>query len=176
MAENKKKRCFVITPIGEEGSEIRVHIDGVIRGAIKPALEDKYEVFPAHEITNTGSITKQVIEELFKDELVVANLTGLNPNVMYELAFRHSVGKPVIIIADEKTDLPFDIIDSRTLFYKNNPLGVADLKDEIVKFEKSIDFDESKKTGAIYEYLRQIGIEDTLIYRRRLNIWQLQKH
>ena len=44
IKDTKKKRCFVITPIGDEKSEIRRHIDGIIDEAIVPALGEEYEV------------------------------------------------------------------------------------------------------------------------------------
>ena len=86
--QTDKKRCFIITPIGNDNDSIRRHIDGIIDAAIKPALEPDYEVVAAHKITETGTITKQIIKEIYQDELAIANLTGNNPNVMYELAVR----------------------------------------------------------------------------------------
>ena len=116
-----KKRCFIITPIGNDNDSIRRHIDGIIDAAIKPALEPDYEVVAAHKITETGTITKQIIKEIYQDELAIANLTGNNPNVMYELAVQYCLGKPVLTIAEKGTSLPFDVMPERTIFYINDP-------------------------------------------------------
>ncbi|TKH90430.1 hypothetical protein FC691_31990, partial [Bacillus cereus] len=128
---NKDKTCFIITPIGDDQSDIRRAADGVIDAVIIPSLiemgfkDENIDV--AHRMSNPGSINKQVITSVLDCDLAVANLTNLNPNVMYELAIRHAVRKPVIQICQKGTRLPFDITEERTIFYTNDMAGVIEL-------------------------------------------------
>ena len=163
MTHETKERCFIITPIGDDTDPIRRHIDGVIDAIISPALGDKYEIVVAHKICEPGSITKQIISEIYNDRLVIANITNRNPNVMYELALRHAIGKPVITIAEKGTSLPADIISQRTIFYHNDAKGVLELKEELIKTESEIDFENA--SGPIYEVLGDIH-RDTMIIEK----------
>lgn len=156
MAEDKKT-CFVITPIGDNNSDIRRHIDGIIDQAIIPALGDKYEITVAHRKYEIGSINDRVVMSVYEADLVIANLTGTNPNVMYELAIRYSFGKPAIVIAEDGTKLPFDVIDENTAFYINDPAGAAELKNKICEFESGIDFSKTNY-GPVHKVLKRIPL------------------
>lgn len=156
--ENKEQRrkCFIITPIGNENSEIFRKAKGVIDSVIKPVLEkyDFDDIKPAYEILESGMISNQIINRIVNDDLVIANLTGNNPNVMYELSIRHATAKPIIHICENGTVLPFDIKDSRTIFYKDDMLGVQELNMAFEKFVSQIDYSKEYKDNPIYSAVK----------------------
>jgi nucleoside 2-deoxyribosyltransferase len=162
ILEEKKKTCFIVTPIGQSNTNTRRAAEGVIDAVIEPLLiEEGFTVEVAHRMANSGSITKQVIQAILTADLVIANLTELNPNVMYELAVRHAVGKPVIQICEVDTKLPFDINDERTVFYTNDMLGVVELKNSISKMLSSA-MTETKPDNPIYRVTTEIKLLESL--------------
>jgi hypothetical protein len=121
------KRCFVISPIGQEGSEVRQHADYVYYFIIKPALEEhKIEAVRSDHLNEPGKISDQMFREILNDDLCVAVLTGHNPNVFYELAVAQSASRPVILLIRDGEELPFDIKDLRTVKYDLEPKKLFD--------------------------------------------------
>jgi hypothetical protein len=70
----------------------------------------------ADEDADPGMIGDRVVSDIINAELVIADLTDLNPNAFYELGIRHSTEKPTIHIAKQATPLPFDNVAHRTIF------------------------------------------------------------
>lgn len=154
-----KEKCFIVTQIGNDNSEIRRHTDGIIN-AIRRVLEPHdYEVTASHEDSGIGSISVGLIERILNDKLVIANLTGLNPNVMYELAVRHAVAKPIITIAEKGTELPFDLSHERTIFYSNDISGFFELQDNIKRAFESIDFKKPNTDNPIYRAQAKFNLQ-----------------
>src|ERR1051325_300073 len=89
------KACFVIGPIDKPGTEVRRRSDNLLHYIIKEVLMAEPLKFDAveraDEMATPGLITNQVIERVVNADLVVADLAGLNPNVMSELALRHAL-------------------------------------------------------------------------------------
>lgn len=148
------KTCFIISPLGLDDSDTRRKADGLINAVIKPVLTGEgYKVIAPHEIDSPGSITSQVIQHLLNDDLVVANLTELNPNVMYELAVRHAKRLPVVCLVEKGTKLPFDIATERTIFYDNDMAGVETLKPKLLNAIKEA-VEEAEPDNPIYRVIR----------------------
>jgi len=135
-----KKTCFVISPIGDDGSDIRKRADQILKHVLKPAADScGFNAIRADDISEPGIITSQVIQHIIDDPLVVADLTGMNPNVFYELAIRHAIRKPLIQIIQKDEKLPFDVAGMRTISVDHTDLdSVEDAKNEIVKQIKAI--------------------------------------
>jgi hypothetical protein len=92
------KLCFVVGPIGSEDGEERIHADWLLEGIIQPVLADfsEFTVERADKDPRPGLIDAQLIERLLMADLVIADLSFLNPNVFYEIGIRHMTQKPII--------------------------------------------------------------------------------
>jgi hypothetical protein len=114
--EDWSRICFYVTPIGDVDSETRKHSDLILASLVEPALaEIGLTVVRADRIARPGVITKQIIEHVAKARLVIADLSFHNPNVFYELALRHTTGKPTIHLIRTGDPIPFDIGQFRTI-------------------------------------------------------------
>lgn len=141
-ALDKKKTCFFVTPIGKTGSSEFKKMTALLNNVINPIIENYgYEAVVAHQIQEIGSIGDQVFKSIKNASLVISDLTGLNPNVMYETAVAHSFGKPTIIIVenDGDTTLPFDLSSDRAIFYDNSIEGTGNLKNDLESKIKHIE-------------------------------------
>jgi hypothetical protein len=122
------QECFFIAPIGPEDSSVRKRSDGVLDFIVSKAAEELgLTALRGDQIGEPGQITLQVIDHILGARAAVADLTGLNPNVFYELAVRHTARLPVALIAEVGSDLPFDIAQMRTILFDHRDLRSADL-------------------------------------------------
>lgn len=133
--------CFVIGPIGDKqsdpGTPGRVAYETAMElyeSVIVAACgELGIEALRADQISVTGDITDQIFRRLFEADIVIADLTGGNANVMYELGLRHSLDALTIQIADKDTALPFDVKAVRTILVKRTEYGLIEARKSLVE-------------------------------------------
>lgn len=144
------KSCFVICPIGDEGSPTREWSDLTFDYIIKPVVKEfGYKPLRADHIKESGMITTQIIEQLIESPLVIADLTNSNPNVYYELAIRHIAQKPYIQMIKNNQKIPFDITGMRTIFFDTDLRQAANAKIELEEQIKSIEEGRFKSSNPI---------------------------
>lgn len=156
MTTEQKKTCFVISPIGAEGSKTRERSDTVYACVIEPVVVKSlgYTATRAHELAEPGSIPHQIIEHLYKDKLVIADLAEKNANVFYELGVRHSFGKPVVLLYQEGESIPFDIASYRAIpINLKNPLSVKAAGEELEKHIRSLEDKGGEGEGPVHDAL-----------------------
>lgn len=133
------KQVFVASPIGARNSSQRNRSDKLLRHVIIPVCRElDFEVIRADKLRRPGRITDQVTEYLQSATIVVADLTGLNPNVMFELGVRSGRQRPFILFAKQGQQLPFDLKDLRTIFYSLTLDGAEAAKTELKEQIKTV--------------------------------------
>lgn len=137
MAVDFDKECFFIAPIGDDDSEIRKRSDEVRDWIVKPAAEaaSSLTTVRADDVGEPGQITAQAVQHCLKAKAAVADLTGGNPNVYYELSVRHGALLPVVLIAEGGTELPFDISQSRVIFFDHANLSSSNKAKESLRVQ-----------------------------------------
>jgi hypothetical protein len=104
--------CFVMMPFGE-------WFDRYYAEIYVPAIKEAgFEPVRADELLTTGSVVEQIWEQIEKAKLLLADLSGKNPNVFYELGLAHAAKKPVVFTAGQVEDVPFDLRHLRVIIYE----------------------------------------------------------
>ncbi len=143
-----KKRCFIIMPFGKYGTPDYDRNMKIYQLMIKPVVEKcGYESIRADELEHVGSITRDIIELLHGSELVIADLTGKNANVFYELGVRHVLYRcGTIPIIRHGESLPFDIANYRAIFYTSELDGPEMFKSELERRIKAFEKYQTEKS------------------------------
>jgi hypothetical protein len=109
---------------------------------LKPVYEDhikkvvqklNLKVARADDFFTADSIMSDIWNAICDTRLVIADCTGRNPNVFYEIGLAHTIGKRVVLITKDKDDIPFDIRHLRYIEYEYTPRGIKELEDRLTK-------------------------------------------
>lgn len=115
--------------------------------SIKPSIIDAgYECIRVDELIGQVNITKSIIESIFKADIIVADLTGNNPNVFYELGIAHAISNKTIMLTQDIQAAPFDIKSYRVIQYDQTVQGSHLLKEKLTKEIKR--YNEWKRIAA----------------------------
>jgi hypothetical protein len=143
-----------LTPIGFP-SDFKEVLDYVI----KPAFDEsgyRYTVVRADEIDRSGSFIKDILESIYSAHVVIADLTGQNPNVFYELGVRHSLRPRTILIAQNIDDIPSDLREYRTIIYDTTAKGAAGFKKRIKSFLTEMQKEPERPDNPVLDRLGSI--------------------
>ncbi len=135
--ETDQKICFVISPIGKEGTDRHTKFKEVLEYIIKSAVKSsgyKLQVLRADDIDRAGSFIKDILESLYSSFVVIADLTEQSPNVFYELGVRHALSPRTILIAQSLDDIPSDLREYRTIVYDSSARGASDFTKRLKKY------------------------------------------
>ena len=96
----------------------------------------------ADDFFTGGQIMTEIWSAIVKANVLIADCTGRNPNVFYEIGLAHALGKPVVLITRSSEDVPFDLRHYRYIQYEFTPRGMKSFEDTLTKTLKSTLEDE----------------------------------
>jgi len=127
---NHTPKAFVIMPFEPEFSPI-------FEDLIRPALEDAgYNVSRADSFLDQQNILRDIVRGIGSADLIIADLTTMNPNVLYELGLCHGLRIPTILLTQSMDEVPFDLRSYRILVYSTRFDQVHKLKEALVEIAK----------------------------------------
>lgn len=127
LLSSSSNLCFVLMPFSKP-------FDDVYRAVIAPAVRQAgLEGMRADEMFAPGSIMEQIRSAIQQSRLCVADLTGRNPNVLYELGIAQTLGKPCILLTQDMDDVPFDVRQYRVIQYNLQPTTLDRAQTDLVR-------------------------------------------
>ncbi|NUY81900.1 DUF4071 domain-containing protein [Flavobacterium sp. MAH-1] len=162
---DKPTTCFVIIGFGPKPDPDTgriIDLDKTFENLIKPVFDElRINCFRAKEIRHTGNIDVPMYEWIYKADIVVADISTLNANALYELGVRHALRpNTTIVISEDQTKYPFDL--NHTLISKYEHLGKDIGVSEATRFKKELKevvkavLTERKQDSPVYTYLPKL--------------------
>ena len=159
--KKEQKNCFVIMPFSSTNSCTEDEWNEIFKNVIKPAVEESgfnYKCERANSQFET--IIEHILDKLNRSQLVIADITDRNPNVLYELGVRHTLGGPAIVIAQKKEDIPFDLLHYPFKIYSwKTEKEKKEFKKEIKEAIDYLEQNPHKTVSPVRKYLNPITVE-----------------
>ncbi|MCC7421730.1 MAG: hypothetical protein IT428_15725 [Planctomycetaceae bacterium] len=89
------------------------------------------DVFRGDDFFSSNQIMNEVWNAIYYSSLIIADCTGKNANVFYELGIAHTLGKPALLLSQSLDDVPFDLRHWRCLIYDSSVSGLERLDTEL---------------------------------------------
>lgn len=123
------QKCFVILPFSQTTQEhSEEYWTNHFNFFLKPIIQDKLKIIVERSEPMRTGVLQDIIKNLIFSSIVIADITDLNPNVMWEIGVRQSFTKGTIIIAEEDTKIPFDLSIKGLIFYPNDKTSANFIK------------------------------------------------
>jgi hypothetical protein len=142
LAEPKKDtglRCFVAMPFRErEAARSKGFFDEVLSALIVPAAREAgFEVITANR-DGSDVIQATIVNQLLDSDMVIADLTENNPNVLFELGLRIAEDKPIALIRAKGTPAIFDVDNMLRVFEYDNTLWSSSIQHDLPRLTEHV--------------------------------------
>lgn len=167
MTQNKKApeaqaespvKCGIIMPISAiDGCPAEHWVE--VHAILKDVINDlDYESNLVSDAEDIGIIQKRIIHNIYNSDIIVCDVSGKNPNVMFELGMRLAFDKPTVIVKDDKTDYSFDTSVIEHLTYPRDLRfsRINEFKDHLSKKLKAT-YEKAKNDPKYSTFLKNFG-------------------
>lgn len=122
--ENSKGYIFVLMPFDRAFDDIYIY------GIKNTCNKSNFYCERVDEQVFEGTILTRIYNQIKTADLIIADMSKMNPNVFYETGYAHALGKDVILLTQDTNDIPFDLKHYPHIIYKGN---IKLLSDELSK-------------------------------------------
>jgi hypothetical protein len=107
----RKASCFIVMPFSQEWS---ADVHRILASACEAA---GVRAVRGDDLFTPTDILEDIWQSINAADFVIADITGRNPNVLYELGIAHTLAKPVLILSRDAVDIPIDLATRRVILY-----------------------------------------------------------
>ncbi|WP_371322868.1 hypothetical protein VX159_10655 [Dechloromonas sp. ZY10] len=107
----ERMQCGIVMPISAIDGCTADHwseVKAIITDAVERIEAPKFTARLVSDADDVGVIQRRIVQGVYGADVIVCDVSGKNPNVMFELGMRLAFDKPTVIIKDDKTDYMFD--------------------------------------------------------------------
>ena len=169
----RTKKCFVIMPVSKTKSCSARGWTSIFNEMIKPAVAGSRLGFTCERSRpRTGSLIRDILNELNTADVVIADLTDMNPNVFYELGVRHTLRNRTVLIAQDMKHVPSDLTSYWVVTYKKDLSGLQDFKNKMKDTLRAMMKNPEKPDNPVADFLGEKNIS-LLSQERSANLRKL---
>lgn len=162
------KTCFVSIPFGiktDPYTGMRVDFNIIYRDLVEPAVSGThYRSYRIDDLSDFLDMQKLIIESVINCDIMIADLTTNNPNVMYELGMRHMAQRGLtIMICSSGTTIPSNISGFRVISYELNTDGTVSDKSklsfqQLLHYSIESNLEQTVTDSPVYQFFPEINV------------------